>query len=236
MKVFGRRRKEAALTPSDIELCDDQEACDKALARLLPAAEGGDAESQYLVGRCHHLYPATGRSYEEAFRWYSAAADHGHAGALFGLGTMYENGLGVPQSRSKAASCFLKAAEKGHPQAQYEYASLCEGGDVDGASMEDAYHWYAVAAENGVDAAILALERLKGRWIESSQSGLGTHVCLKSAWPQRLTSPPRPSLPFRFSTLLSRKRQWLEVRLLPSGPDPVPPMRHEQRPSGRLPC
>ena len=161
MKFFGKKQKASAQTGPESMLCDDQDACDKALAKLLPAAEGGDPESQYLVGRCHHMFPITGRSYEEAFKWYSLAAESGHPGALFGLGVLYENGLGVPQSRSKAASCFLKATEKEHPQAQFEYASLCESGDAEGSSPEDALHWYSVAAENGVEAAGMALERLK---------------------------------------------------------------------------
>ncbi len=164
MRLFGRgKAKEAPGKGLEALMCDDQESCDKALAMLVPAAEDGDPESQYLAGRCHHMFPVTGRSYEQAYKWYSLAAASGHVGALYSLGLLYENGHGVPQSLSKAADCFLKAAEKGHPQAQYEYASLCESGDVEGAGADDAVHWYSEAAKNGVDAAAYALERLRRR-------------------------------------------------------------------------
>jgi hypothetical protein len=42
----------------------------------------------------------------EAARWYRKAADQGDAGALYNLGIMFEQGLGVAQSEVEAARLF----------------------------------------------------------------------------------------------------------------------------------
>ncbi len=84
------------------------------------------------------------------------AAEAGHVMAQYRMGQLYEEGSGVPQSRSKAGEWYLKAAEKDLPEAQYAYAVLCEEGDCDG----DAEFWYRKASENGNELADAALERI----------------------------------------------------------------------------
>jgi TPR repeat protein len=58
------------------------------------------------------------QSDEEAFQWYSKAADQGYARAKFNLGLMFENGRGVAQSDEEAVQWYRKAADQGHLQAQ----------------------------------------------------------------------------------------------------------------------
>ncbi len=49
----------------------------------------------------------------ESFRWFSKAADAGHAPALTQVGLMYSNGAGVDKDLAKAVDSFQKAGEKG---------------------------------------------------------------------------------------------------------------------------
>jgi TPR repeat protein len=50
----------------------------------------------------------------EAAKWFSEAAEHGHAAAQFNIGVMYANGKGVKKDSAKAAFWFQKAAESGN--------------------------------------------------------------------------------------------------------------------------
>src|SRR5690606_27828642 len=56
--------------------------------------------------------------------WYQKAADRGYARALFNLGTLYEQGLGVPQDRLKALNLYREAW--GVPEDSLIFASAAE--------------------------------------------------------------------------------------------------------------
>ena len=51
-------------------------------------------------------------------KWFRIAAEQGEAEAQTNLGTMYQNGKGVPQSNIEAVKWFRKAADQGDPDAQ----------------------------------------------------------------------------------------------------------------------
>lgn len=53
-------------------------------------------------------------NYSEAKEWYELAALDNHAEALYSLGWMYYNGLGVAEDKAEAAQYYLKAADQGH--------------------------------------------------------------------------------------------------------------------------
>ena len=61
---------------------------------------------------------------EQKFANTEKKAARGNVPALYTLGLMYEQGYGVTQDKSRAASCYRKAAEKGHVQAQYRLGYL----------------------------------------------------------------------------------------------------------------
>ena len=52
-----------------------------------------------------------------AREWYEKAADKGDTTAMFNLGLLYENGLGVAQDYAMAREWYEKAADKGHAKA-----------------------------------------------------------------------------------------------------------------------
>src|SRR5690606_16930031 len=50
---------------------------------------------------------------KKAIKWFTKAAEHGHAGAQRLLGEMYANGLGVEQDVNEAISWYSLAAKQG---------------------------------------------------------------------------------------------------------------------------
>jgi TPR repeat protein len=65
---------------------------------------------------------------EQAFKWYSSAAEQGDAEGQFGLAQMYANGEGVEKNENMAREWMLKAVEQKHPNAMRMYASALESG------------------------------------------------------------------------------------------------------------
>lgn len=87
---------------------------------LLGHAEKGKAWAQCHVGSAHYFgsdgFP---QSYDEAARWFTAAADQGYTRAECNLGSMYSKGEGIPHSNEKAFEMYSRAAEKGNVPSKY---------------------------------------------------------------------------------------------------------------------
>lgn len=58
------------------------------------------------------------QDYEKAHEFFEKAANHGDPVALYYMGNLYHEGLGVDQDEEKARVYYLRAAEKGQPDAQ----------------------------------------------------------------------------------------------------------------------
>lgn len=136
--------------------------CKKAMAVLHEPAESGNAIAQVNLAS---LYadggPCNQRDFEEAIRWYSAAAEQGDALALHSLGAMHARGKGFEQSYKEAMDWYLKAAEKGYAESQMTIAYMYQYGQGVTADKEKAIHWYRLAAEQGDETAIQQLQLLE---------------------------------------------------------------------------
>ncbi|MBV8519404.1 MAG: SEL1-like repeat protein [Acidobacteria bacterium] len=76
----------------------------------LDAAEKGDRDAQYYVGKLYEGGLGTPPDFAAAARWYAKAADAGLSAAQFSLGTLYEKGLGVPADPAKAFALYRRAS------------------------------------------------------------------------------------------------------------------------------
>jgi TPR repeat protein len=128
-----------------------------AIALLTPAAAGGHAPSQALMGR---ILEGAFES-AEAAKYYRLAAEQGDPDGLYGLGVLYLSGEGVPRDAAAARGWILKAAEKGHVNAATTVGlAYVRGGlgfsEADRQSRE-ALPWIEKAAANG---ALDAVDRL----------------------------------------------------------------------------
>lgn len=115
-----------------------------------PLAEAGDAEAQYGLGLLLFLADDFRRSID----WYRKAALQSHAKALYSLGHINLNGVGVDKSPSKALCLFRASATSGYAEAQRQFA--LELGKVPVGSSDDAmrhtiayYYWLKRAAAQG---------------------------------------------------------------------------------------
>ncbi len=69
------------------------------------------------------------RDATEALKWYTLAAEQGHAESQFNLGIMYGKGEGVRANWAESMKWFMLAAEQGHAIARQEPRSRPEGDD-----------------------------------------------------------------------------------------------------------
>src|ERR1051325_7078669 len=95
-----------------------------ALRELKPAADGGHAEAQYLIGAMYANGQGVGKDAAEAARWFRRSADQGFAPAQNALGDSYRRGEGVAKNTTEAARWLELAANQGRMYAQYSLALL----------------------------------------------------------------------------------------------------------------
>jgi len=80
-----------------------------ALRVWLDAAKAGDPEAQTNVAEIYERGRGVAPDYAAAVMWYQKAADQKYSRALFNLGTLYEQGLGVPQDKLKALNLYRQS-------------------------------------------------------------------------------------------------------------------------------
>ena len=74
-------------------------------------------------------------------------AESGDVEAQFGLGVMYNDGLGVEQDYVEANYWFLRAAEQGHAPSQFNLGNAYKNGTGMAPAAAMAAHWWRKAAE-----------------------------------------------------------------------------------------
>ncbi len=90
----------------------------EAMAWIRNAANQGDSDAQFALGRMYHLGNGVPKDYNLARDWYLKAAARSCAGAECNLGYMYHQGLGVPPDRAAALEWFRRAAAHGDTDAK----------------------------------------------------------------------------------------------------------------------
>lgn len=100
------------------------------------------------------IYHNVFKDYEEAVLWYRQGAELYNDWAMFNLGTMYKDGLGVAKDMEKASECFLDAYDHNGDAAG---TAADEIGGIYAFSWQDnkeAVEWYRRGAELGSDLAM----------------------------------------------------------------------------------
>lgn len=207
-----------AIAKSACSLAEAQAAMDErdaelAIALLLPCAEGGDAEAQYLLGLINHGGIGQPPNYEEAVNWYRLAVEQNHPNALYNLAGMYSSGRAGVQDFAEAARLYLLAAELGHVGARRNLAVLYENGRGVDESLEEAAHWYALAAEAGdlhsqfTLGMILAADR--GPLADIVLGGMWIHIAaVRGHVEARLAQPGLEARMTPEEIIASRQRGW----------------------------
>lgn len=87
------------------------------------------------------------KNYTEAMKWYRQAADKGSTGALHNIGSLYYNGLGVPQNLKEAFNWYKKGADLGSTITMHSVAVMYANGIGTTQNYSEARKWYLKAAE-----------------------------------------------------------------------------------------
>lgn len=103
--------------------------------------------------------------------YFQQAAEQGHTGAEYWLGSCYDEGEGVREDKYKAMEWYRKAAEKGYMYAQHDLAELIE---FELGGMTEAFGWYKKAADQGHTESALRVARLY-------KDGIGTERSYEKA-------------------------------------------------------
>jgi S1-C subfamily serine protease len=98
---------------------------------------------------------AQDQDHEEAVKWYTKAAEKGHAEAQLKLGLMFNSGQGVTQDDKEAVKWFAKAAEQGLAISQFVLGYMYYEGEGVIEDYVEAYKWALLAGLNGQPVAEL---------------------------------------------------------------------------------
>jgi uncharacterized protein len=109
---------------------------------LRQRAATGSVPAQAVLGIALLLGEGVPQDYAEAYRWLSAAAEHGAPRAVLYLGLMYERGNHVPASTSLARALYEQAARGGEFLACVFLGRLLA---AEGNSATEALRWYKAA-------------------------------------------------------------------------------------------
>ena len=125
---------------------------EKAFELFGKAAEAGDAEAMFELGKLYEKGIGTAQNVAEALALYRKSADLGFADAINDLGFLYYQGAeGLARDPKKAIELFVKAADLRHPQAMFNVAALIDDGLVPGKTPEDAAEYLYAALRSGVE-------------------------------------------------------------------------------------
>ncbi|RBP44644.1 Sel1 repeat-containing protein [Roseimicrobium gellanilyticum] len=73
------------------------------------AAERGNANAQFSIGKAYQNGDGVQENHEEALKWFRMAADQGMVDAQYAVGDAYKNGRGVPADNAEALQWYRKA-------------------------------------------------------------------------------------------------------------------------------
>jgi uncharacterized caspase-like protein len=134
--------------PRDVRrVCLGQMDSAAAVAACRAAAQANPRERRfhYQLGRAHD---AAGQ-YGEAMASYRRAAEMGSAAALNNIGTLHENGEGVPRSLPEAERFYRRSAEAGGVTGMSNLARFLEYGRGGRKDVPEAARWYKACSDKG---------------------------------------------------------------------------------------
>lgn len=136
---------------------------EKALAVWAPAAESGDADSQYGMGLLYSEGIVVPMDDLQALKWFGLAAEQRHGDAQYKLGVMHANGWGVPMDEAEAMKWYTLAAENGVTAAQVSLGTMYQNGFSVEQDKIEALKWFTVAVKLGDNDARVHQEYLAER-------------------------------------------------------------------------
>jgi TPR repeat protein len=140
---------------------------ERAMERLKPLAEIGNARAQAHVGAMYRDGSGTRRDAGEAVRWFRLSAEQGDAYSQEQLAYLHETGPGQVRDEKQAADWYAKAAEQGKAYSQARLAAMYRDGRGVPQDFALAFDLFSRAAEQGSTYAqmSLGLLHIKGQGV-----------------------------------------------------------------------
>ncbi|HEX4858269.1 MAG TPA: tetratricopeptide repeat protein [Usitatibacteraceae bacterium] len=130
-----------------------------AIAKLKPAADRGEADSQALLGEILDY----AENNDEAVAYFRKSADQGNVDGAFGLGRMMAIGEGTPKDPAGARVWMIRAAEGGHEAAlRTVVLAYAEGGlglSAEQRASPEALNWIRKGVDEKMPKAMLRLAK-----------------------------------------------------------------------------
>ncbi len=98
--------------------------------------------------------------YREAIDSFEQAGKQGNSKALYNLGVMHLNGIGMMEDKTVALDYFQKAARYGSAEAQFQAGYMFANGISTEKDTDKAVEYYKMASENGLNMAMNNLARI----------------------------------------------------------------------------
>lgn len=136
----------------------------EAAAWYKKAAEAGDVEAQFVIGRMYARGEGVPQIVSSAARWFAKSAEGGHALAQFNYAILLERGDGIPADPQAARGILLQAAEQGFTPAQFKLGrDLLQEPDTQAAGLS----WLekAAAHEHVAASAVLGQLYANGQYV-----------------------------------------------------------------------
>lgn len=124
---------------------------------LLERAKEGNLGAQKDLAMAYVRGDEIEQNYEEAFKWYKAAAEQGDADAQNSLYNRYAKGEGVEQNSEEAMKWLHRSAEQGYGLAYYNLGFEYSSGDLVRKDELEAIKWYKKAAKKDIKEAYYQL-------------------------------------------------------------------------------
>lgn len=117
------------------------------------AADQGNAEAQWRLGRLYSDGKGASQDLPEAAKWFRQAALRGHAQAQYKLGNLYRTGTGVPVDHGQAVRWYQEGANRGEVLAQNNLGLMLKNGYGADQDKVRGYLWLHLAALSYLGAA-----------------------------------------------------------------------------------
>ena len=118
------------------------------------ASDAGDTRATDLLGDCYAHATGVPLNFDEAFRLFTQAADHGNPASIGNLGVLYMTGRGVPAPNpKKAAELFEKGARADDPPSMFNFAQCLNEGIGTAKNELESKIWFRRSAEAGDERA-----------------------------------------------------------------------------------
>jgi TPR repeat protein len=156
-----------------------------ALKELMPSAEHGNPEAQFLLGKMYARGQGLPPNPVLALKWFTAAADQGSADGQLQLGLVYLNGPAGVKDTAQALKWLKLSAGQGNPDAPL-FLGLAYRNLPDIRDYVQAYMWLQLAAEHGDPLAPKQRDGLQGMM---TREQIAQARALAAAW--KPTKPTR---------------------------------------------